>query len=72
MSSQRFTWETHMSDSTLALLTAPELLKRLDSIEAELKMVKNQVAHNLLSLKSIENRVTRLEDDAISSDSTYT
>jgi hypothetical protein len=60
-----------MSDSTLALLTAPELLKRLDSIEAELKMVKNQVAHNLLSLKSIENRVTRLEDDVISSDPTY-
>ena len=49
-----------------------KMLERLDDIEAELKMVKNQVAHNLLSLKSIENRVTRLEDDAISSDPTYT
>ena len=47
------------------------IMKRLNSIEAELKMVKNQVAHNLLSLKSIENRVTRLEDDVISSDPTH-
>ena len=51
-----------MSDYDKEVLTASELLSRLDHIESEIEVMNKVVAKNILALSKIEERIAIMQE----------